>query len=793
MSGLGIATLANISPSATSVAWAQVVSNINIPDGSLEQALAILARQTGASIGMSGRLPHRRVKALTGRFSVAQALGFLLKGSGLTAVEVGPNIWRLVVAPHPPKLRPSSDRSTPVRSAVPRRVRPAPEPAQPSPAEIIVTAAKRTDSLMTTPIDSSTISGIALGRYSSVPTTADVAIQGTGLTLSNVGPGRNRAYLRGVGDSPFNGQTQSTVAMLIDDARVTFNAPDPDLRLVDVDRVEVLKGPQGPLYGTGAIGGVYRIVTTKPQLDAIGASLSASGEALAHGGTGLNGSAMLNLPIKRDALGLRLVAYGALEPGWIDNGRNDGHNSNSTQLRGGRLALRWRPSTDWTVDLAGTLQMLHVNDSQYVTGVSTRRRAGIVAEPHDNDFTNSRFSIAGRLGNVAVFAATSWTKHEVDSVFDATQAGPGLGLSGLLLFDDDRLYHVFNQEVRASGRAGRFRWMVGGSYLSAATRVGTTLGSQNGTSLRIGQLNEDAQEYAAFTELGLALSSTWTVDAGFRLFSAQIHDEKADGTNTASLRLTRRGVSPSLAIGFTPNDKSYYYIRAASAFRPAGLGLFAPSTASDFASDVLSSAELGGRWFGADRKVSGQVVVYGSRWRDIQSDYLLPSGLVATRNSGRGLIFGIEGNLTWRLGGGWSVTGGGTIQHAQLERVAAGLLVAPDRQLPVVPSYQANTEFIKAFNLMGWDAELSGRLTYVGATRLSLDPGLDRRIGSHIGVDLSGSARRGPWRLGIGLTNLLDSRADTFAFGNPFTIRQISQHVPMRPRSISLQVGWTLH
>lgn len=94
--------------------------------------------------------------------------------------------------------------------------------------------------------------------------TASVASDVEGLTLTALGPGRNRMFLRGVADSPFNGASQSTVALLVDDARLTYSAPDPDLRLVDVDRVEILKGPQGSLYGTGALGGIIASSPTVP-------------------------------------------------------------------------------------------------------------------------------------------------------------------------------------------------------------------------------------------------------------------------------------------------------------------------------------------------------------------------------------------------------------------------------------------------------------------------------------------------------------------------------------------------
>ncbi len=88
----------------------------------------------------------------------------------------------------------------------------------------------------------------------------------SGMTVTNLGPGRNKILLRGISDGVFTGLTQSTVGLYLDLTPITYSAPDPDLKLIDIDRVEVLRGPQGTLYGTGPIGGVVRIVTRRPEL-----------------------------------------------------------------------------------------------------------------------------------------------------------------------------------------------------------------------------------------------------------------------------------------------------------------------------------------------------------------------------------------------------------------------------------------------------------------------------------------------------------------------------------------------
>ncbi len=223
--------------------------HLALPAGTLEEALLGLARQTGISLGLPNDMPLRRVAALQGDLPLVEAFDRLLAGSGLVAVPVEASAWRIerpsTGAPRPSPKSPASRLVT---------IEPLPGPLP----EIVVTAAKRSEPLASTPIDHAVISADMLERQTGLAGSAMVTDYDNSLAFSNIGPGRNRPFLRGVGDSPFNGQTQSTVAVMLDDARITFNAPDPDLRLVDIERVELLKGPQGPLmapaHWAGSIG-----------------------------------------------------------------------------------------------------------------------------------------------------------------------------------------------------------------------------------------------------------------------------------------------------------------------------------------------------------------------------------------------------------------------------------------------------------------------------------------------------------------------------------------------------------
>ncbi len=133
-------------------------------------------------------------------------------------------------------------------------------------SDVIVTAQRQPQSPQETAAALTAVSGgqiVAAGAADANDLSALVA----GMTVTNLGSGRNKILLRGMSDGAFTGLTQSTVGVYLNRVPLTYSAPDPDLKLVDIDRVEILRGPQGTLYGTGPIGGVLRIVPRAPDPD----------------------------------------------------------------------------------------------------------------------------------------------------------------------------------------------------------------------------------------------------------------------------------------------------------------------------------------------------------------------------------------------------------------------------------------------------------------------------------------------------------------------------------------------
>ncbi|MEC3909742.1 TonB-dependent receptor [Sphingobium sp. CR2-8] len=718
-------------------------------------------------------MPHVMTRRVTGNMLPDQILRKLLVGTDLRAVRIGATLYRIERAPKARTLRPAPP--------------PPPAPVAPPPGNIIVTAQKRAQILREVPLSVSVLSFAPLAR-SRTPSSRDISLDLEGLAMTNMGPGRNRQFIRGVADSPLNGFSQSTVAVQVDEARVTFNAPDPDLRLIDVDRVELLKGPQGPLYGSGALGGIYHIVTRKPDFEGISGSVRFSTEAVQHGqlGTGIEG--VLNLPLVDDRLAVRAAGYRFVNGGWISNsGAKRG--SNSAETVGLRLGMRWRPADNWTVDAGFVLQDINSRDSQYVVASDdTLSRQNAFAEPTDNDFKLWHGTIKGAIGALELTSATSYVDHGFDYILDASKAAALFGLNGSVRFEDQRHYSVFNQEMRlASG--GPDHWLVGLSYLQATTRGSAQVMDDSDASQTVETYDRRVIEYAAFGEGTLRIVNRLDLTLGARLFHSIAQDGTGDNPAMSSVRIDKTIMSPSVALSLDLGGRGLLYLRYARAMRPGGLAPADMRASRQFDADELGTIDLGIRRSSHDGRLSLSASLYHTQWDEIQSDYLLANGLVSTRNAGRGAIIGGEMTTEWAIGQGFTLSAGGSVQSARLTHASDGVEL-DDRRLPIAPTLAGRIALGKSFALSNdWHGQTAIQANYVGKARLSFDDDLDRNMGNYTVASANAELSRDLWTLGVRMDNLLDVHGDSFAFGNPFSIRTAPQYTPLRPRTLMLSVA----
>ncbi len=706
--------------------------------------------------------------------SVGQALARLLADSGYRARQVGSNAWRI--------------ERVPVR--VPVDVAPPPEEPPPTifdTVPIIVTASKREQDLAGLPMAVSVVRFDDRTRaLAPVAGTMRLAGDIDGLALTGFGPGRNRMFLRGISDSPLNGEAQSTVAVMLDDARLTYSAPDPDLRLVDVARVEVLKGPQGTLYGSGALGGIYHVVTRRAVLDETAMAVSLGAETVMHGGAGHTASAMANLPLVNGRVGLRLVGYSAHEAGWVDTGSRA--NTNVGRVLGGRANLGVDAGDGWRLDLGGMAQALNSRDSQYVYAKDSRSRAAQLAEPHDNDLRHLSARLARERGGVDIVLGSAVTWHTVDDRLDATRGAAQFGLADPQQLDDDRKYRVWDSEARLSGAVGEVEWLLGLSHVEARQHGMRTL-SGNGPAARlvIDDDRRDTIDNAAFGDVTLPLGDALRLSLGGRLFRSNVEERRRLSTGPVSRERRRSGLTPGAALAWTPRAGRMLYLRYGSAFRLGGVDITASGALEALRSDELETVEAGWR----ERLASGGQVdlgVFFSRWRNLQSDVLSSDSLIETENAGDARILGLEVSVDRPLAGGWRMQAGVAWMQARLVRNALGYRL-DDLRLPVVPDYTLRGAVERDFPVGRVDAAVRLQVRYLGRARLSFDPALDRPMGKLLETRVEGHADLGRFTLTLAIDNLLGRHGDTFAFGNILRFPTEQEFTPQRPRTFSLAVA----
>jgi outer membrane receptor protein involved in Fe transport len=777
--GSALALAAEFATPPASAQPGDIKYQIDIPAGPASESLSALSAATGISVGMAGGLPQFQTRSLHAKTSASEALRKLLAGSGFQAVQVGPLAFRIEREPpaaeKPHRPRPALPATSPQR------------PTVTAPEDIIVTAQKRRQSFGQVPMSLSILGFAGAADGGVTAGSHDVEKSVEGFALTNLGPGRNRLFIRGVADSPFDGVSQSTVAVQVDDARVIFDAPDPDLRLVDMERVEVLKGPQGPLYGSGALGGIYHLVTQKPALDKPSVASRLLVETVQHGSAGIGGETVLNLPLVTDRLALRIVGYGLRGGGWIDNigGKQD---ANSSVTLGGRVTLRWQPSPDWTVDVGGIAQYLNVADSQYVTGSRhTLRRGPQIPEPVNNDFREGHTTIEGRIGDLRLVSATSYIDHDVHYTLDATDAAARFGLTGQTRFRDDRNYTIINQELRVSPDRGG-RWLAGVSYMRAHSHSVGVMSDAAGDSLQVQSLDRVVTEYALFGEATLPLSQHLSATAGARIYRTVAENEAHSAVAGRANRIANTAVSPAIALSWTASGSDSIYLRYARALRPGGLAAARQIGGRRFDSDELGTVDLGIRHHPAGGHLSFIGSLYYTVWDHIQSDFLLPNGLISTRNAGSGRIIGGELSATWQATHNVKLTAGVNLQDARLTHTEQGVEVH-DLRLPVAPAVTARVAIQHDFHLGPWTASLAAQGNYFGSARLALDEQLDRKMGDYSIFTANASFTRDRLTLAARIDNLADVKGDSFAFGNPFSIMNGRQYTPLRPRTLTFSIG----
>lgn len=794
----------------------------------LEQAIIALAERARLSINYSGLdISGLKSPGSSRNVAASAALRAILNGTGIGFRFIDENTVELFLLPESPAI-------------LSAREDPAAAPDAPYIDELVVTAIKRPATGFELPVSVTGVSALELedlGAYDFQSLAPHLA----GVSTTNLGPGRNKIFVRGLSDGPFADRTQAIVGVYIDETPVTFSDTNPDLRLYDVERIELIRGPQGTLYGAGSLGGIYKVVTAKPELDR---TLAKGRLSLSHTeGGGENGTLdlVINTPLVEDRLGFRVAGYTTVQDGYIDDIALGIENANDLSIFGIRPSLRWRSAGDWTVDAGLNVQSIRYDDSQYFQdSLGRNKRANQLQEPYDDDFIHGSVTVQGKLGTSVLTSATAFIDRTLKEAVDASsgidvvgdidtdllavsdlsrfggaedffeESAPGA--AGFFTRDD---INTLTHETRLQSEAGgRLDWLAGVFYLGRRQTSESVFGLSEGEDqARIAfteDRREDTDDIAAFGEVIWRTSDRFSLTGGLRFSHSKLRlnyrsvlatDGSIEEINESK---TTNKVIPKIAMRYEWSDDVQTYAQASVGYRIGGININTPLAAlqaadpdaefgdevpTDFQSDTLVNYELGLKSHLFDRRLSLNVAAFYVRWFDIQSDQFSDSGLPFVTNVGNARSLGYEIEVSANPLPGLELRGSLFSNEAELLDDNPFLGAEAGDRLPTIPGLTYSIAALYATDVASdWRASLSANYAYTSDSALQFNEDTSPQMGNYGILNAAIQLTSDDWKIGVFATNLTDTRANTFSFGNSFTFNDADQVTPPRPRTFGLFV-----
>jgi iron complex outermembrane recepter protein len=649
--------------------------------------------------------------------------------------------------------------------------------------EIIVTATRRSESVQDVPYNIQAISSQTLELMGAVDQ-KDFARMVPGLAITDKGARSGVDFvLRGLTTGPVGSALGQTTTAYVDDTQTDLYFRSLDLKLVDVERIEVLRGPQGTLYGGGAIGGTVRYISKKPDLSGTSARASSGLSSTQGGGTNYDVNGMLNMPVVEDKLAFRANVGYFDNAGYIDNVRTGRDNINWDRTLTGRFALLAQPTDELRVELTHYYQRGHYgawSDAYETLGghsVDTyeppvnegQHTANLTNLSVTYDFGWSELTSSSSYINERLHAFDDNTYFIRDSVFASflpPQVLPEINVST----ERNVRARTFSQELRlVSQGTERWDWLAGLYWYDRKSseklqeRVPTGFPGQAQFEEEVigGLLNDDKEYYfaadpstvnqwAVFGEVGFKVTPDLRMSIGGRHFDYRLREtfhaidqffglDARDSQGLArttplsnEINLGRADDSGQIfrfnaSYNITPDDLIYTTI--AQGYRPGGFNLVTPNTGVPidkraYDPDSIVSYEVGGKLSLLDRQVYLSSAIYYIDWSDIQTLVPTDLGFSLTGNAGKASVRGFELELQSRglFADGLSMALGYSYTDGKLDEDIVNLGLSGER-VPRVPRHSGS--FMVDYSFVGngrWNAGINATTSYTGASFSQFGP-----------------------------------------------------------------------
>jgi iron complex outermembrane receptor protein len=691
--------------------------------------------------------------------------------------------------------------------------------------EIVVTAQKRTENLQVVPSQVNVISATNIDELHATQLT-DIGAYVPGLQVNSGGtPGQTTLSLRGI--APIG--PSATVGSYIDDTPVGATSIQAsgslyslDLMPYDVERIEVLQGPQGTLYGANSIGGLIKYVLTSPSLTdfegRVGFDLFGVHNASAPGG---GARASVTGPIIQDQLGFLLSFASEDTPGYIDNSQTGQKNQNDLHQRSGRLALLWEPTSTLSVKLQALYQDINAGGDATVAVDPTTLRpiAGdltdnnYLAQPSHNSLQHYSAEVSWDVEWAKFVSATSYSDSDFTKTQDESRSYnpifPLFGAPpGIAPFYAHLETRKITEEVRLSSPSTKtFEWLVGGFFTHEATENDQSIYALTFDGVPIPGLNplliaslpDQYKEYAAFGDVTLHVTDQFDLAGGVRYAkNTQSFPVSAMGSLTGAATLFGTSSEGVVTYNFSPRYKVtediMTYLRIASGYQAGGPNIPYPGVPPTVKSDTLTNYEAGIKSEFWEKRAMLDLAAFYIKWHNIQVQGFQPNtGFTYLDNGGTASSQGVSLDGSIHPVGGLTVSGNITYTNAKLTEDVPEINGLDGDRLPYIPQWsgaaQANYSWALTNDLT---AQVGGGLRVVGNrySNVSSNP-YALEFKSYDAIDLDAALTFRKYTARLFVKNAADTRAynfDTLIQSALTTASVQTERTVIQPRTIGIAV-----
>jgi iron complex outermembrane recepter protein len=708
--------------------------------------------------------------------------------------------------------------------------------------EVVVTAEKREERLVNVPAAITAVNGATL-KDMGAKNLSDFAALVPGLQLeSQGGGGGQELVLRGLStglqeDSALVGEVVDGVPVGSSSTYALGGASALDSALWDINRVEVLRGPQGTLYGANAMGGLVSYVYNQPNLRQYGGAVEAEGASTQRGGDSWSIRGEVNAPIVADQLALRISAFDDNGAGYINDPALNKKNINQTIEQGVRADLLWQPNDKFTANLEGIYQHDHRDASDEASYVATTGQPVHgpldqkynLLDPLTYDYEEVALTLAYKFGPATLTSISSYEhlKNDQNTVFTDTVDGPlftnafDLALFGVpgpaatnMNFEDSSGTNKYTEELRVtSNGAGPFQYVAGlfATHESSFENLIFAGDGPNGaplSNLNPGLVTSDPSvytEYAGYAQ-GSYTFDRLTVTGGVRYdYLEQTFAETFTGPYAAPLVAfhiltpepttsgTERDVNYLINVRYALTPHSNLYARVANGFRPGGPNVAVTGLPREFRSDSIIDYEGGYKasFFGGRAQFDADVFYID--WKDIQLR-ATAGGFTGETNGGEASSRGVEAEGSFVLRPGLTVGGNIAYVDAHLDQTVPSVGGNAGDPLPLSAKWSGALFANYIFPLAGpWDGFVGGTAHADSARNISFPNGVAADnpnfvLKPYVLADIRAGIENDRYTVTLFLDNIGDSRAELSALSTDELVANVAEVSIARPRTFGVRL-----